>query len=74
MSQGYVVIVNLTDQNWTIHRSYGTYQVRGRTPEEPYALIPVAGTRAVTDLGRLPPQRKMVRPRRRHRSPSRSLS
>lgn len=51
MSQGYAVITNLTDQNWTIHRSYGTYQVRGRTPEEPYALIPVAGTRAVMDLG-----------------------
>lgn len=51
MLQGAAVIVNLTDQSWTIHRSYGTYQIRGRAPEEPYAMIPVAGVRAVMDLG-----------------------
>jgi hypothetical protein len=51
MTQGCAVIVNLTEQSWNIHRSYGTYQVRGRAPEEPYTLIPVGGTRAVMDLG-----------------------
>jgi hypothetical protein len=51
MSQGSAVIVNLTEQGWTIHRSYDTYQVRGRSLEEPYALIPVRGARAVMDLG-----------------------
>lgn len=51
MLQGAAVIVNLTDQSWTIHRSYGTYRIRGRAPEEPYALISVAGVRAVMDLG-----------------------
>ena len=51
MLQGAAVVVNLTDQSWTIHRSYGTYQIRGRAPEEPYALIPIAGVRTVMDLG-----------------------
>jgi len=51
MTQGCAVVVNLTEQSWTIHRSYGTYQIRGRAPEEPYALIPVNGVRAVMDLG-----------------------
>lgn len=51
MTQGWAVIVNLTEQGWTIHRSYGTYQVRGRGPDESYALIPISGTRAVMDLG-----------------------
>jgi hypothetical protein len=51
MTQGIAVIVNLTDQGWTLHRSYGTYQVRGYAPGELYALIPVSGTHAVMDLG-----------------------
>jgi hypothetical protein len=51
MTQGCAVVVNLTEQNWTIYRSYGTYQVRGCTPGEAYALVPVSGTRAVMDLG-----------------------
>lgn len=51
MTEGCAAVVNLTEQSWTIHRSYGTYQVRGCVPEEPYALIPVLGTSAVMDLG-----------------------
>jgi hypothetical protein len=51
MTQGSAVVVNLTDQAWTLHRSYGTYRVRGCVPGEPYALIPVNGTHAVMDLG-----------------------
>ena len=51
MTQGTAVIVNLTDQGWTLHRSYGTYQVRGCAPGEMYALIPVGSTHAVMDLG-----------------------
>jgi hypothetical protein len=51
MTQGSAVIVNLTEQNWTIQRSYGTYRIRGCAPDEPYALIPVGGAKAVMDLG-----------------------
>jgi hypothetical protein len=51
MLQGSASIVNVTEQNWTIHRSYGTYQIRGRLPDEPYALIAVGAIRAVMDLG-----------------------
>ena len=51
MSQGSAVIVNLTEQSWTVHRSYSTYHVRGCAPGEAYALIPVSGVRAVMDLG-----------------------
>jgi hypothetical protein len=51
MTPGTAVVVNLTEQSWTLHRSYGTYQVRGCAPDEPYALIPLSGTRAVMDLG-----------------------
>jgi hypothetical protein len=51
MSQGNAVVVNLTEQSWTLHRSYGTYQVRGCEPGEPYALTPVEPRVAVMDLG-----------------------
>ena len=51
MTQGTAVIVNLTEQNWTLPRSYGTYQVRGCAPDEPYALTPVGARAAVMDLG-----------------------
>jgi hypothetical protein len=51
MTQGTAVIVNLTDQSWTLHRSYGTYRVRGCAPGEPYALTPVRDRAAVMDLG-----------------------
>lgn len=51
MPQGSAVIVNLTEQDWTLHRSYGTYHVRGCAPGESYALTPVRGVRAVMDLG-----------------------
>jgi len=45
------VIVNLTEQSWTLHRSYGTYQVRGCEGREGYALTHVQGRKAVMDLG-----------------------
>jgi len=51
MTQGTAVVVNLTEQSWTLHRSYGTFQVRGCAAEEPYALIPVGARAAVIDLG-----------------------
>ena len=46
-----VLIVNLTEQNWTLHRSYGTYRVRGCESGEAYALTRVEGRKAVMDLG-----------------------
>jgi hypothetical protein len=45
------VIVNLTDQTWTLHRSYGTYRVRGCESGEPYAITRVEGRTACMDLG-----------------------
>jgi hypothetical protein len=51
MTPGTAVIVNLTEQSWTLHRSYGTYQVHGRAPDGPYALTPVHARAAVMDLG-----------------------
>jgi hypothetical protein len=45
------VIVNLTEQNWILHRSYGTYRVRGCESGEPYGLTRVEGRTAYMDLG-----------------------
>ncbi len=45
------VIVNLTDQTWTLHRSYGAYRVRGCEKGEPYALTRVEPRTASMDLG-----------------------
>src|ERR1700733_7681366 len=45
------VIVNLTEQNWILHRSYGTYRVHGCENGEAYALTRVDGRRAIMDLG-----------------------
>jgi hypothetical protein len=46
-----VVIGNLTEQNWILHRSYGTYRVRGCENGEPCALTRVEGRTAFMDLG-----------------------
>jgi hypothetical protein len=51
MTQGNAVVVNLTEQDWTLHRSYGTYQVRGCAADEPYALTSVRARAAIMDLG-----------------------
>jgi hypothetical protein len=45
------VIVNLTEQNWILHRSFGTYQVRGCKEDEAYALTRVEARTAHIDLG-----------------------
>ena len=45
------VIVNLTEQHWILHRSYGTYRVRGCEDGEAYALTRVDRRKAVMDLG-----------------------
>jgi len=45
------VIVNLTEQSWTLHRSYGAFLVRGRTVDEPYTLTAVGARKASMDLG-----------------------
>ena len=49
--QSNAVIVNLTDQTWMLHRSYGTYRVRGCEKGEPYALTRVEPRMASMDLG-----------------------
>lgn len=45
------VIVNLTEETWTLHRSYGTYRVRGCESGEPYALTRVEERAAYMDMG-----------------------
>lgn len=45
------VIVNLTEETWTLHRSYGTYRVRGCESGEPFALTRVEGRTAYMDMG-----------------------
>ena len=59
MKETNAVIVNLTGQHWTLHRSYGTFTVRGcaaaecnrGTPGEPYTTTCVTPRTAVMDLG-----------------------
>jgi len=51
MKDNTAVIVNLTEQSWTLHRSYGTFTVRGCQTGEPYTLTRVAGRTAMMDLG-----------------------
>jgi hypothetical protein len=50
-TQTTAVIVNLTEESWMLHRSYGTYRVRGCESGEPYALTRVDARSAVMDLG-----------------------
>lgn len=45
------VIVNLTEQSWSLHRSYGAFLVRGCAAGEPYTLTSVGARKASMDLG-----------------------
>jgi hypothetical protein len=45
------VIVNLTEETWTLHRSYGTYRVRGCETGEPFTLTRVEERTAYMDMG-----------------------
>src|SRR6185437_254069 len=51
MKQATAAIINLAEQSWILHRSYGTFTVSGRRAGEPYAVTRVAGRTAVMDLG-----------------------
>jgi hypothetical protein len=51
MAESTAAIVNLTEQGWTLHRSYGLFTVRGCRPGEPCALTHVGARMAVMDLG-----------------------
>ena len=46
-----VVIANITEQNYTAHRTYGTFQIAGRAAGEEYALTHVTPRTAVMDYG-----------------------
>src|SRR5688572_318021 len=50
-TQQSAVLLNLTDQSWTLHRSYGVFTVRGRTAGEAYTATRVEACTAVMDLG-----------------------
>ncbi len=45
------VIVNLTEQHWILHRSYGVFAIPGVAAGEPFTLTRVAGRTATMDLG-----------------------
>jgi hypothetical protein len=51
MNQETVVIVNLTEQSWILHRSYGVFAVSACVPGEPYGLTRVTSRTALMDLG-----------------------
>jgi len=51
MTQETAVIVNLTEQSWVLHRSYGVFAVGACVTGEPYALTRVASRTAFMDLG-----------------------
>src|SRR5271154_6545611 len=51
MSNEHAVIANITDQSYMAHRTYGTFQIRGRSEAEPYALMRVTPRTAVMDYG-----------------------
>jgi len=45
------VIANITEQSYAAHRTYGTFQICGRTGGEEYALTRVTPRTAVMDYG-----------------------
>src|SRR5579862_5078168 len=51
MNQETAVIVNLTEQSWILHRSYGVFAVSTCVPGEPYGLTRVTSRTALMDLG-----------------------
>jgi hypothetical protein len=51
MNQNTATIVNLTEQNWVLQRSYGAFAVGARQPGEVYSLMRVTSRTALMDLG-----------------------
>ena len=51
MNQDTAVIVNLTEQSWILHRSYGVFAVNACVPGEPYGITRVTSRTAMMDLG-----------------------
>jgi hypothetical protein len=47
----HAVIANITEQTYTTHRTYGTFQIVGRAAGEEYALTRVTPRTAVMDYG-----------------------
>jgi len=45
------ILCNITDQSWVLHRTHGTFTVRGCAPDEPYALTAIGDRRGSIDLG-----------------------
>jgi hypothetical protein len=45
------IIVNITEQNWTLDRSFGTYRIRGCEAGGPFALTHIEARKAMMDLG-----------------------
>jgi hypothetical protein len=51
MTQETAVIVNLTEQSWVLHRSYGVFVVSACVTGEPYSLTRVTSRTALMDVG-----------------------
>src|SRR6202140_1822141 len=51
MNNETAVIANITDQSYLAHRTYGTFQINGRSEAEAYALLRVTPRTAVMDYG-----------------------
>jgi hypothetical protein len=47
-----VYLINLTDKQWMVHRSYSSFFVRGREQGEDYAVTEITGRKAFLDSGR----------------------
>ena len=46
-----VVLCNISEQSWLLHRTHGTFAVVGRNSDEPYALTGVTSRTGTMDLG-----------------------
>ena len=44
-------IANITEQQWILHRTHGTFQVRPCPPDQPYGLTEVGPRKGTIDLG-----------------------
>ncbi len=51
MSTDTTIIANITEQQWILHRTYGTFQVAPRPPQQAYGATAVGARKGTIDLG-----------------------
>ena len=47
----HAVIANITEQSYTLHRTYGTFRIAGKSEGEEYALTRITPRTAIMDYG-----------------------